>query len=580
MKNLQITLAVLFALYANPLQAQISGIFEGTELACLSSTDTYTFWWSDTARVTNETITYSIKTRSGGSINSSDVVKSDSNGILTLVIDKNRFDIMIKMTVKVGNDTKVFSKKLQVGLGDPLDSDMIKVINGTLRCRDNSWITLSVDKMNVYGVDFLWTFPTGWTQVDGEKDNYIKVRPDGIHLGAVTCQMKVYGDQFCEGNEAGNYLGPIVPIEFNSFSLPPEINKITPTGQSSTLTYNSTTPITFIVSPKSGATYTWSLPCGWKRPNGQTGSFTTTTSYVDITPTGYTGPGEQVKVRANMDCAGTPQYTNYVTWGFVWGGGQASTISGTSILCSSNRTYTINNPAGTTVSWSVSPTSLFAVDTGTGSSFTTRATNSFVRGAGTISATVSGTCGSVPIPPKPIWVGKPQTPAILFPYTVMGQNSSFTIDAVSMGAATYNWHIAGGQLISGQGTSTIFVRTNSSCPVDFSIRVTASNSCGTSPVSSKTIPFNCNGLPIPIQIIINPNPANNEITVNFSGLFANKAKGKGEVLLYNKKKEVVFRIQTNKQTLVIPTRSLPDGHYYLNAVYLDKTFQKHIIIKH
>ena len=52
-----------------------------------------------------------------------------------------------------------------------------------------------------------------------------------------------------------------------------------------------------------------------------------------------------------------------------------TTISGPSLVCTSNRTFTVQNvPQGVNVTWSVSPASLFAVDTGTGNSFATRAT--------------------------------------------------------------------------------------------------------------------------------------------------------------------------------------------------------------
>ena len=82
-------------------------------------------------------------------------------------------------------------------------------------------------------------------------------------------------------------------------------------------------------------------------------------------------------------------------------------LSGTSTLCASNNTYTLQNlPIGTSVSWSVSPTNLFGVDTGSGSSFTTRAENNYYSGEGVITATISGSCGSVSVT-KNIWVGNP-----------------------------------------------------------------------------------------------------------------------------------------------------------------------------
>ncbi|MFT7198201.1 MAG: hypothetical protein ACI83W_002578 [Marinoscillum sp.] len=70
-------------------------------------------------------------------------------------------------------------------------------------------------------------------------------------------------------------------------------------------------------------------------------------------------------------------------------------ITGSQTLCSSNSTYQIANPIpNSVVTWSVSPTNLFAVDNGSGNSFTTRAEPS-VRGKGTITATIARDCGNV-----------------------------------------------------------------------------------------------------------------------------------------------------------------------------------------
>ena len=63
--------------------------------------------------------------------------------------------------------------------------------------------------------------------------------------------------------------------------------------------------------------------------------------------------------------------------------GSLISVSGADLVCISNTNFTINNlPAGAGISWSVSPTSLFAVDNGSGTPFTTRATGSSSSGAG------------------------------------------------------------------------------------------------------------------------------------------------------------------------------------------------------
>ena len=82
-------------------------------------------------------------------------------------------------------------------------------------------------------------------------------------------------------------------------------------------------------------------------------------------------------------------------------------ISGPSLVCTSNRTFTVQNvPQGVNVTWSVSPASLFAVDTGTGNSFATRAAFSSSSGQGTVTATLQGPCGNIELT-KDVWMGKP-----------------------------------------------------------------------------------------------------------------------------------------------------------------------------
>ena len=94
-------------------------------------------------------------------------------------------------------------------------------------------------------------------------------------------------------------------------------------------------------------------------------------------------------------------YCNWITENIT-------SITGPSLLCTSNQTFTLNNvPAGATVSWSVSPTSLFAVDNGSGTSFTTRATNATISGSGSVRATINGGCGNVVVS-RNTWVGKPK----------------------------------------------------------------------------------------------------------------------------------------------------------------------------
>jgi PKD-like domain/Secretion system C-terminal sorting domain/SprB repeat len=85
---------------------------------------------------------------------------------------------------------------------------------------------------------------------------------------------------------------------------------------------------------------------------------------------------------------------------------------------------------------------------------------------------------------------KPQTPSsIAGPVNgiCQQQNVNYTIQPV-VGATTYNWSVpAGVSILSGQGSTSLFVKFNSSFTGSGTISVTAANSCGASSARSLTV---------------------------------------------------------------------------------------------
>ena len=147
------------------------------------------------------------------------------------------------------------------------------------------------------------------------------------------------------------------------------------------------------------------------------------------------------------------------------------TISGPSLVCTSNRTFTVQNvPQGVNVTWSVSPASLFAVDTGTGNSFATRATFSSTSGQGTVTATLQGPCGNIELT-KDVWMGIPDWEDISI-YEESGQpicpNSTARIRASlpsSQGTVSgHEWGllVSNGVIQSGKYSNPVTVETP--CP--------------------------------------------------------------------------------------------------------------------
>jgi len=91
------------------------------------------------------------------------------------------------------------------------------------------------------------------------------------------------------------------------------------------------------------------------------------------------------------------------------------TIYGPVLVCTSGSSFNIDNLApGKTVSWTSSSNITFPSGN-TGSSVSAQASSSLVRGNGWIEATLTSSKGSITLPRKDVWVGKPAKPLITGP---------------------------------------------------------------------------------------------------------------------------------------------------------------------
>jgi hypothetical protein len=249
-----------------------------------------------------------------------------------------------------------------------------------------------------------------------------------------------------------------------------------------------------------------------------------------------------------------------------------------------------NLPSGVAVNWSVSPTSLFAVDSGTGSSFTTRATNGFNSGSGIITATITGACGSVSIT-KDVWIGKPTAPIFDYYPSTFGCTAGEVGVGYLESADSYTFNVSGG--IITQSNSASFTGSQSFINVDpndlgtsMTITATASNTCGTTFPASVTVPVSCNpGNPggpccITPQIVINPNPSPGDIDISITNI--------EELEAYQEASELVFQVEVtdllgnskrkgalNKNGLSMNLKHLDPGIYLVNISRKDfyKTYR-------
>ena len=561
------------------LYAQVPGNVVGPYIVCNGVTGPFDFYWSERANYQGEMVTYTVTDRSGQAFNPADVSKTVSNGVLTLAIGNIAdIDIKIKMTVRLTNGARQsFIHILQVGIGDELTSEMLSASTTSPQCRSNNYIYVSVDKVKVGGIDFIWTLPTGWTKVDGGTSNYITVQPDGIHIGDIKCYMVVDGDVFC--NLGNNYTGPERSISFNF--EPPNLVKDSPSGTNQFINFGSTSPVTFSVEPLSGATYYWSLPCDWKGPNGQTGTYVTTSSSVQFTPSGYSGPGEQLTVNASVDCAGTQMPSNNISWGFQWNSGQGPSISGPDLLCTTD-TFYFSSSASPSVTWSITPSYVASPSSGTGG---TANVSKNSNGDGTITFNY-GCVGNQRSISKDFHSG----PYSSSDYPISGpgsascnQNVYYSIPQL-VGVTSINWAWPGGwTYVSGQGTRYLALRTGTYGGV---VAVGVNNTCGQSGSydTHYTSVYGCYG---PFGYNIYPNPASSELVIELTDLKTGELVSYnefniGQILIINNKHEIVFKKQykgLDNRRVTVDLRNIKAGTVYVKVKVGEYEFTERVIIR-
>lgn len=187
----------------------------------------------------------------------------------------------------------------------------------------------------------------------------------------------------------------ISKILITKTAIGPSFN-ITPTTVS--LTCGNTTPQTFTVNNPDNATvtdYTWNLgatPNGWKLPNGSAAPATYssgTTNTLTLTPVCGSGLSN---ISATVTANGTQYNTNVTSMTIT---APTMSVSGNDAICSGSATYSVANlHCNASVTWSASPAGIVSLSCTSCNSTTLTKTGD---GSITLTATVSGVCGSNPI---------------------------------------------------------------------------------------------------------------------------------------------------------------------------------------
>ncbi len=295
---------------------------------------------------------------------------------------------------------------------------------------------------SVYADSYQWIIPVGW-KLDGVTSNgstpitgkgeSVSLVPDAFSQGVI--KVRAYSN--CNNGYTSNWV-----LDFPVSRTVATPSTITHNNGNNFVVCGDTSPIAFQVAAVAGATsYTWTKPSGW--------GGTSTSNSITLTPNGTNAGTITVKAKSGSYTSAASSSTLGIE---LYDPNNPPTISGSPIVCTTNRTYTINNPTGTSVVWSVSPANLFAVDIGSGSSFTTRATNGFVSGNGTITAIVSGACGSSPPITRNIYVGTPISSSEIDSNILTDGDNSIKVELMGANDERLQWGV-NGVIVNDNGSS-------------------------------------------------------------------------------------------------------------------------------
>ncbi len=211
-------------------------------------------------------------------------------------------------------------------------------------------------------------------------------------------------------------------------------------------------------------------------------------------------------------------------------------------LCGAPSTYSITAVSGaTSYTWSVP--SIASIVSGQGSNTIQVLWPSSNLSSQSICVSANNACGSslakcltgiTTLPLKPV--------KVTGPLSVCANQTNLTYSVTAEPGVTYTWGVpAGGSILSGQGTSTVTVKWGSASG---SLKVTASNQCGTQTIKYQAISVTCRtGENDFNEITLSPNPNDGNAIINLGS-------------------EKSFIITVNDMLGRLITKNSSEGQYY------------------
>lgn len=258
-------------------------------------------------------------------------------------------------------------------------------------------------------------------------------------------------------------------------------------------------------------------------------------------------------------------------------------VNGPNLVCS-NSIFTLQNaPLDLIITWTVTPSSLFTGAT-SGSGTTATLTPSGTAAAqAALTYTITTACGNTQIS-KSILVNGNGPQIYEVPFTLCPQQPYFVFGSPSVDGY-YHWDVAGGTIISGQGTDWLQFTPDPlvppGTPNTLGLTLTVHGSCGNPLVKGISIPVNpCDGGGT--GWLVYPNPASEEVTVEWTP--QEEWQGKAvfvpyELELYDSRGGLVRSLHVQKEKTTLDIRNLKKGFYYLHIRYKEGLIRRQIRVE-
>lgn len=253
-------------------------------------------------------------------------------------------------------------------------------------------------------------------------------------------------------------------------------------------------------------------------------------------------------------------------------------ITGPASFCTSG-SYSISGlPTGATVTgWSANPS--YAVSfSGSGSTVTVTKASIF-SGQVTLSATITGPCGSYTVF-RNVQVGmqKPDNPTVW--YDALSNIIEVSTNAVP-GATSYEFYVNGVLVIT--TPSTLFhLPASGYCGGTYYFGVKAVGPCGTSEEARTLARITC---PSPFAVF--PNPANESLTISAvegENVAAKRAASppvaEFHVKLFDQQGRMLREAKSKDGFVKFDTHQLNEGTYFLHITQGKETIKRQVVIKH